>query len=99
MNEWIVSPYVCMRRAPDRAVVVGHVVRLDGRLRAPPDGLGERKIRVLHQQRDVSHAVAVLADVLAAGCSGSSGVVSTKRILFCAARTKRPPGSPVSSPL
>src|SRR5688572_5276358 len=41
-----------------------NVVRLDDRLRAAPDRLVEREVRILHLKSDVVNAVTVLADVL-----------------------------------
>src|SRR5713226_8320776 len=52
------------RRAANGAVFILHVVRFLGRLSASTDCLGERLIRVLHFQRNIPHAIAMLSDVI-----------------------------------
>ncbi len=55
------------RMAPVRIL---HIVRFFRWLCAPRHGFLKSLIGVFHLQRDVPHAVAMLADVLAAGWSG-----------------------------
>src|SRR5208282_4397442 len=46
------------------AVFILYVMRFFGRLRSSTDRFGKRLIRVLHFQRDIAHAIAMLADML-----------------------------------
>jgi hypothetical protein len=58
------------RGHPDRAVLVGDVVRLGDAAGAGGGGMGVRLVDVGHGQRDVLDAVAVLGDVVRAGRAG-----------------------------
>ena len=72
------------------AVLVRQLARLDRGLGAAAHRLLERLVRVLHVERDVAHAVAVLLRTCSAAApSGQSGVDSTKRVLFCIERVRR----------
>jgi len=46
------------------AVFIPYIMRLFGCLRSSTDRFGKRLIRVLHFQRDVPHAIAMLSDVI-----------------------------------
>ena len=58
---WIVSPYVAIAARLDRAELVLVTRRLDDAARAALHGLAVRLGRVGKVERDVAHAVAVLA--------------------------------------
>src|SRR6266403_5357113 len=54
-----------MDRGPaNDAMLILHVMRFFGRLSSSTDCLGKRLIRVVHFQRDIPHAIAMLSDVI-----------------------------------
>ena len=86
------------RGAAHAAVLVGYVVRLDGRRRRPGHRFFERAVRIVHLEGDVADAVAVHSQVVGRRVLGLSGVANTNRARPCAHHVGRHLALPVSRP-